>query len=81
MNTNSSHRGFPMNLTFTYAHYFYSQFYCGHLAASANDTTNKDKGCSLFDGARFGSIGGGTMLAFDSASTPSVGWMSAQETL
>jgi len=72
MNINYSHGGFPTNLSFTYADYFYSKFYYGRPAASANGATDEDKGCSLSDGATFGSVGGGTMLAFDPASTPSI---------
>ena len=58
-----------MNLSFTYANYFYSKFYYGRPAASA------DKGCSLSDGAMFGSVRGRMMLTSDLASTPSIGWM------
>ena len=72
MNTNYSHGGFPMNLSFTYANYFYSKFYCGRPAALADDTIDKDKGCLLSNETTFGSVGGGTMLAFDPASTPSI---------
>ena len=56
MNTNCSHRGFPMNLSFTYADYFYSKFYYGCPVASADGVIDEDKGCSLSDGATFGSI-------------------------
>ena len=66
-----------MNLSFTYADYFYSKFYYGHPAASADGATDEDKGCSLSNGAMFGSIRGGTMLASDLASTPSVGWVTS----
>ena len=48
-----------MNLTFTFANYFYSKFYCGRLAASVDGATNKDKGCSLSDGAMFCSVEAG----------------------
>ena len=73
MNTNCSHGGFSMNLSFTYADYFYSKFYYGRPAASADGTTDEDKGCSFSDGATFGSVGGGMTLASDLASTPSAG--------
>ena len=33
---NCSHGGSPMNLTITFADYFYSKYYCGHSAASAD---------------------------------------------
>ena len=75
MNTNCSHEGSPMNLTFTFADYFHSKFYCGHQAASTDGTTDEDKGYSLSDGETFGSVGGRTMLAFDLATTPSAGWV------
>ena len=75
MNTNYSHGGSPTNLTFTFADYFYSKFYYSRPVASADGATDEDKGCSLSDGAVFGLVGGGTMLASDSASTRSVGWM------
>ena len=75
MNTNCSHEGFPMNLTFTYANYFYSKFCYGRPAASADGATNEDKGCLLSNGAMSSSVGGGTTLASDLASTPSIGWM------
>ena len=75
MNTNCSHGGSPTNLTFTFANYFYSKFYYGRPTTSADGTTDKDKGCSLSDGATFGLVGGGTTLASDLASTPSIGWM------
>jgi len=70
---NCSHRGFPINLSFTYTDYFYSKFYYGRPVASADGTVDEDKGCSLSDGTMFGSIGGGTMLTSDPVSTPSVG--------
>ena len=73
MNTNCSHRAFPMNLSFTYADYFYSKFYCGRPTTSADGATDEDKGCSLSDGATFGLVGGGTTLSFDLASTTSTG--------
>ena len=62
-----------MNLSFTYTDCFYSKFYCGRSTTSADGTVNEDKGCSLFDGTMFGSVGGGTTLASDPISTPSVG--------
>ena len=71
--TNYSHRGFPMNLSFTYANYFYSKYYCGCPAASADGAIDEDKGCSLSDGATFGLIRARTTLASDPASTPSTG--------
>ena len=64
-------RGSPTNLSFTYADYFYSKFYCGRLAASADGVTDKDKGFSLSDGSMFGSVGGRMTLASNPASTPS----------
>ena len=73
MNTNYSHGGSPMNLTFTFANYFYSKYYYGRLAASADDATDEDKGCSLSDRATFGSVGGGTTFTSNQASTPSIG--------
>ena len=73
MNTNCSHGGFPMNLSFTYADYFYSKFYRGRPMASADGVTDEDKGCSLSDGATFSLVGGRTTLASDPASTPSAG--------
>ena len=75
MNTNYSHGAPPMKLTFTYTNYFYSKSYCGCLVAFADGAVDEDKGCSLSDGATFGSVGGGMMLTSDPASTPSVGWM------
>ena len=75
MNTNCSHGGFPTNLSFTYANYFYSKYYCGHPATSADGAADEDKGCSLSDKATFGSIGGRTTLASDSSATPSAGWV------
>ena len=74
MNTkNYSHGGSLTNLSFTYTDCFYSKFYCGRPAASADGTIDEDKGCSLFDGTTFGSVGGGTTLTSDLVSTPSVG--------
>ena len=64
-----------MNLSFTCANYFYSKYYCGHPTASADSANDEDKGCSLSDGAMFGSVGGGATLASDPTSTPSTGWM------
>ena len=66
-----------MNLSFTYTDYFYSKFYCGRPTALADGTINEDKGCSPSDGTMFISVRGGTTLAFDSVSTPSVGWMTS----
>ena len=66
-----------MNLSFTYANYFYSKYFCGRLAASADGVTDEDKACSLSDGVTFGSVGGGTTFASDLASTPSVGWVTS----
>ena len=60
-----------MNLSYTYAKYFYSKFYYARPVASADGATDEDKGCSLYDGAMFGLVGGGTTLASDPASTPS----------
>ena len=73
MNTNCSHRGFLTNLSFTYADYFYSKFYCGRSAASADGAIDEDKGYLLLDRAMFGLVKGETMLASDPASTPSTG--------
>ena len=76
MNTkNCSHRGSSMNLSFTFTNCFYSKFYCGRPTALADGTVDEDKGCSFADGTTFGSVGGGTKLALDLVSTPSVGWM------
>ena len=66
-----------MNLSFTYADYFYSKFYYGRPVASADGAVDKDKGCSLADGMTFGSVGDGTMLVFNPISTPCVGWMTS----
>ena len=66
-----------MNLSFTCADYFYSKYYCDRPAASADGAVDKDKGYSLADGTMFGSIEGRTMLILDSASTPSIGWMTS----
>ena len=71
------HRGSPTNLFFTYAKYFYSNFYCGRPAASADGATGEDKSCSLSDGATFGSVGGGMTFTSDLDSTPSAGWMTS----
>ena len=62
-----------MNLSFTYAKYFYSNFYCGRPAASANGATGEDKGCSPSDGETFDLFRGGTTSASDPSSTPSIG--------
>ena len=64
-----------MNLSFTFTNCFYSKFYCGRPAASADGVVNKDKGCSLANRMTFGSVGGGTMLVSDLVSTPSASWM------
>ena len=77
MNTNCSHGGFPMNLSFTYADYFYSKYYCGRPMASPDGATDEDKGCSLYDGATFGSVRGRTTLTSDPATTPSIGWVTS----
>ena len=61
-----------MNLSLTHIDYSYFTFYCGRPTASANSATDEDKGCSLSDGATFGSVGGGTMFSSDPASTPSI---------
>ena len=47
MNTNYSHGGSPMNLTLTFAGYFYSKFYCNRPAASVDGATGEGRGCSL----------------------------------
>ena len=65
--------GTPMNLTFTYANYFYSKFYYGRPMASADSVTDEVKGCLLSNGATFGLVRGGKTLASDPASTPSIG--------
>ena len=77
MNTNCSHEGFPMSLSFTHANYFYSKFYYGRPAASTDGVTNEDKGCSLSDEATFGSVRGRTTLTSDPASTASIDWMAS----
>ena len=57
MNTkNCSHGGFPTNLSFTYTDCFYSKFYYGRLAASADGSVDEDKGCSLSNGTTFDSV-------------------------
>ena len=66
-----------MNLSFTYADYFYSKFYYGHPTASADGLVDEDKGCLPSDGTMFGSVGGGTALTLDLVSTPSTGWMTS----
>ena len=66
-----------MNLSFTFTNCFYSKFYYGRPAASANGAVDKDKGCSLADRMMFGSVGGETMLVSDPVSTPSTGWMTS----
>ena len=70
---NYSHGGSPMNLTITFADYFYSKCYYGRSVALANGMIDEDKGCSLSDRTTFGSVGGGTTLASDPVSTPSAG--------
>ena len=67
------HRGSPMNLSFTYAKYFYSNFYCGCSAASAIGSTGEDEGCSVSDRTMFGSVRDEATFASDPSSTPSVG--------
>ena len=62
-----------MNLSLTYTNCFYSKFYCGCPAASADGLVDKDKGCSLSGGTMFGSVGGRTTLVSDPVSTPSIG--------
>jgi len=42
--------------------------------ASVDGTVDEDEGNSLSVGMTFGSVGGGTTLAFDLASAASVGW-------
>ena len=74
MNTkNCSHGGSPTNLSFTYINCFYSKFYCGRPAVSADGMIDEDTGCSLSDEMTFGSVGGGTTLASNLVSTPSTG--------
>ena len=77
MNTNYSHGGFPTNISLIYVDYFYSKYYCGRLAASADGATDEDKGCSLFNGATFRSVGGETTLASDPSSTPYASWVTS----
>ena len=62
-----------MNLSFTYTNCFYSKFYCSLPVALADGTVDEDKGCSLFNGMTFGSVGGGTTFASDLGSTPPAG--------
>ena len=62
-----------MNLSFTSTNYFYSKLYYGRPAASADGTVDEDKSSSLPVRMTFGSVGGGTMLASDPNSTPSIG--------
>ena len=62
-----------MNLSFTYANYFYYKFYYGCLAASTDGLVDKDKGCSPSNRTTFGLVGGRTTLATDPVSTPSAG--------
>ena len=66
-----------MNLSLTFADYFYSKYYCGRPVALADGVIDEDKGCSLSDGATLGSVGGGTMLASNPASTPSTSWVTS----
>ena len=70
-------RGLPMNLSFTYTDCFYSKFYYGRPAASADGMIDEDKGSLLSNGTTFGSVRGGTTLALDPVSTPSTGWMTS----
>ena len=74
---NCSHGGSPMNLTFMFSDYFYSKYYYGRPVTSADGATGEDKGCSLFDGAMVGSVGGGTTFASDLGSTLSAGWVTS----
>ena len=66
-----------MKLTFTFADYYYFKFYCDHSTTSTYGATDEDKGCSLSDGATFGSVVGVMTLASNRASTPSVGWVTS----
>ena len=78
MNTkNCSHRGSPMNLSFTYTNCIYSKFYCGHPTASADGMIDEDKDSLLSDGTTFGSARGGMTLTFNPVSTHSIGWMTS----
>ena len=67
-------RGLPTNSSFTYAKYFYSNFYYGCPTASADGATEEDKGCSPSDGATLGSIEGGAMFASNPGSALSADW-------
>ena len=71
------HGGSPMNLSFTYAKYFYSKYYCGRPVASADGATGEGRGCSLSGWMTFGLVGGGMTFASDPGSTPSVGWVTS----
>ena len=66
-----------MNLSFTHIDFFYSKFYCGCPAASADGTVDEDRGCPLSDETMFGSVRGETTLASNPVSTLSIGWMAS----
>ena len=74
MNTNCSHEGFPMSLSFTHANYFYSKFYYGRPAASTDGATGEGRGCLPIGWMTLGADGGGAMFASDPGSTPSAIW-------
>ena len=63
-----------MNSSFTYTDYFYSKLYYGPPAPSPDGTVDEDEGSSLLVRATFGLVGGGTTLASNLVSTPSIGW-------
>ena len=62
-----------MNLSFTYAKYFYSNSYYGRPMASADYATGEGRGCSLFGWMTFGLVGGRTTFASNLGSTISAG--------
>ena len=62
-----------MNLSLTHIDCICFTFYYGHPTASAAGSVDEDKSCSVSNGTTFGSVEGGTMLASDLVSTPSVG--------
>ena len=64
-----------MNVYFTCAKYFYSNFYCDRPMASADDATDKGRGCLLPGWMTLGLVGGGATFASDLGSTPSMGWV------
>ena len=66
-----------MNLSFSYAKYFYSNFYYGRPVASADGSTGEDGGCSVSYGTTFGSIRGGVTFTSNLGSTPSIGWVTS----